>query len=220
MSTNNKPQRRVKRRVSTASILLVIFIFAVLAVIAVFVVAWNMGIRYLKVEYDDGSFIKFFGRVDDHGDPYTGKLYFSTGGTAKVDMESGRVEYSNGDVYEGQMKNLLREGSGKIVFASGDSYTGDFVADKITGSGLFRYSNGDEYEGALLDGKREGYGTYTWADGSLYFGEFSNDMKNGAGKFIWADGAVLTAEGSGRDSCSAPPSSTGPRRRSVRRRGP
>ena len=167
MTNTRIPQRKAKRRLSTAQILIITLVIAAVAVGAVFAAIWFSGLRYIKKDYDDGSFIKFFGIVDDNGEPMTGRLYFSSGGTAEVNMEEGKVEYSNGDVYTGALSDMLKNGSGTITFASGDSYTGDFLNDTLTGSGEFKYANGDVYTGAIADGKRQGYGVYTWSDDSV-----------------------------------------------------
>ncbi|MFA6947361.1 MAG: hypothetical protein WCQ72_00090, partial [Eubacteriales bacterium] len=157
------PRRRHKKRRGAATILIICAVCALICVAVVFIIINLSGTRYHKVKLSDGGYLKFYGTVGDNGEPYQGKLYLSDGTTAELDMETGTVTYSNGDIYEGELKNYMKDGDGTLTFSTGDVYTGNFSADNITGTGTFRYSNGDEYEGELLDGKRSGYGTYTWA---------------------------------------------------------
>ena len=73
-----------------------------------------------------------------------------------------RVEYKNGDVYEGSFKNGMRHGAGTYQFADGDCY-----------------------EGAWHNGRKHGYGTYTWKDGSKYVGSWSGNRQEGDGTYVW-----------------------------------
>ncbi|MDR0552852.1 MAG: hypothetical protein LBG13_02035, partial [Holosporales bacterium] len=49
--------------------------------------------------------------------------------------EEVKIEYENGNVYEGKMKNGKKEGKGKMVWASGevkgDAYEGDWKNDAM-----------------------------------------------------------------------------------------
>ena len=50
---------------------------------------------------------------------------------------TGRVEWKNGDVYEGPLTRSRREGVGEIRWANGQRYKGGWVADQATGRGQF-----------------------------------------------------------------------------------
>ena len=182
------PPRRVRRHRSALSIFLTILIIAAVTVGVIAAGIYFSGIRYITSNTEDGLTIKYFGRVDKDGTLLTGKLYYSDGMTAEVDMQKNSIVYSNGDIYEGGISDLKKNGTGKIIYASGDVYEGEFVNDKLTGTGKYSFANGDVYEGTLVDGKKDGTGTYTWVDGSSYTGSYTNDMKNGEGKYTWANG--------------------------------
>ena len=183
------PPRRVRRHRSALSIFLTILIIAAVTVGVIAAGIYFSGIRYITSNTEDGLTIKYFGRVDKDGTLLTGQLYYSDGMPAEVDMQKNSIVYSNGDIYEGGISDLKKNGTGKIIYASGDVYEGEFVNDKLTGTGKYSFANGDVYEGTLVDGKKDGTGTYTWVDGSSYTGSYTNDMKNGEGKYTWADGS-------------------------------
>ena len=182
------PPRRVRRHRSALSIFLTILILAAVTVGVIAAGIYFSGIRYITSNTEDGLTIKYFGRVDKDGTLLTGKLYYSDGMTAEVDMQKNSIVYSNGDIYEGGISDLKKNGTGKIIYASGDVYEGEFVNDKLTGTGKYSFANGDVYEGTLVDGKKDGTGTYTWVDGSSYTGSYTNDMNNGEGKYTCAYG--------------------------------
>ena len=40
--------------------------------------------------------------------------------------DRGIINYDNGDIYTGQIKNFKKHGFGELSFANGDRYIGDF----------------------------------------------------------------------------------------------
>ncbi|MBQ8576530.1 MAG: hypothetical protein IJ449_00965 [Clostridia bacterium] len=188
-------RKRPKKHLSTAQILLYTFIAALICVVLVFAAIYASGLRYIKLQTEIGGYVKFFGTVDGEGNPYKGDLYYSDGTTAKVDMLNHKVTFSNGDVYTGTLNNSLRmEGEGTLEYSTGDVYEGEFENGVISGEGTFRYANGDVYEGAFLNGAKNGQGVYTWFDGSTYTGAFVDDKKEGWGVYVWSDGSSYSGE--------------------------
>ena len=51
--------------------------------------------------------------------------------------DRGIINYDNGDIYTGQIKNFKKHGFGELSFANGDRYIGDFQAGDITGQGVY-----------------------------------------------------------------------------------
>ena len=100
----------------------------------------------------------------------------------------GKLEYSNGDVYEGAWKNDLREGKGKMTFANKSSYEGFWFDDEIDGEGTYNYFNGDVYEGRFKRGKKYGDGKMSYENGDKYVGEWKDDKRHGKGKLTHKDG--------------------------------
>ena len=100
----------------------------------------------------------------------------------------GKIYYKNGDLcYQGDVKNVMKEGIGKIFFENGEYYYGQFTQDKITGKGEYYYDNG-YYVGDLINGLRNGKGKYYFSNGEIYEGDFVNNLKEGSGKYIYKDG--------------------------------
>ena len=172
--------------------IVLIFIFALVAVCLTLVVFLVLGYRYKTT--DKGY--TFFGKVEN-GQPVTGTIRLPNGLTAELDYFSDTIRYSNGDVYTGDIEDIYRHGSGVMNFnTTGDVYEGAFSEDTLTGYGKYYYANGDIYEGYLSNGSKEGTGIYTWASWTddskqerevtaVYDGAFRNGLANGNGVFEW-----------------------------------
>ena len=199
------------KRLKAWQFLLLILASAVLLVLLTFLALDLAGYRYATYNTDNHGRIRYIGRVDKEEDPLSGKIYYADGINAKVSfygnnyqMDSGweissaktyLVEYSNGDVYIGELEGMLRHGKGSITFAGGDKYEGDFVYDRINGKGSYYYLSGDKYEGEFSAGQKWGQGKYTWAPDSsgrsdVYEGTYEADLRSGTGRYTWADGGV------------------------------
>ena len=101
---------------------------------------------------------------------------------------TGRVEWANGDVYEGPLIRNVRNGRGDFTWASGQRYVGDWVNDKATGKGSLRFANGNQYEGTILDGQPQGEGQMVYASGDQYKGQMLQGVPHGKGTYIWLNG--------------------------------
>ena len=83
-----------------------------------------------------------------------------------------KYTFNNGDVYEGEWKEGVKEGYGKYTSKDGDVYEGGWKGGVREGHGKMTYENGDVYEGKWKGGVREGYGEYTFKDGNVFEGEW------------------------------------------------
>ncbi|MDR7269796.1 hypothetical protein J2X20_002425 [Pelomonas saccharophila] len=101
---------------------------------------------------------------------------------------TGRVEWKNGDVYEGPLTHSQRQGVGEIRWAGGQRYKGDWAGDRATGRGVMTFANGNHYEGLVLDGQPEGEGKLTYASGDVYTGQLRQGLPHGKGSYIWMSG--------------------------------
>ena len=124
----------------------------------------------------------------------------------------GRMQWQNGDRYEGQWKDDAphgqglfqyameactygglfqggkRHGHGKLVFDDGREYDGMWQNDEANGPGRMTYKNGNWYVGDWVKGNRQGQGRFSFRCGSVYEGEFDNGYPSGQGIFISASG--------------------------------
>jgi len=88
------------------------------------------------------------------------------------DKMKGRVAYTNGNVYVGELTNGEPHGSGRMDYADND--------DNI----LY-------YDGLWANGKHEGPGYKQWMDNVRYNGGWSNGMMHGKGVFHMNEVDVL-----------------------------
>ena len=66
------------------------------------------------------------------------------------------MNYNNGDKYDGEWKNDLREGNGIYEYKNGDKYKGEWKNDLRNGKGILYYKNGNiKYEGKYLNDKKD-----------------------------------------------------------------
>jgi hypothetical protein len=107
---------------------------------------------------------------------------------------SGRVEWASGDVFEGEMRQGLKQGKGTYAWKNGQRYAGDWVDDQAVGTGKITFSSGDIYEGEVNLGKAHGQGAYTFVSGDRYRGAWSGGKKNGKGRYLWQDGSYWEGE--------------------------
>lgn len=103
----------------------------------------------------------------------------------------GRHECATGDVYDGVWRDDKRHGRGKMTFASGLMYEGDWEDDKTCGRGACTYVNGDAYDGEWKNDHRWGWGSQRFANGDAYEGEWVDDVIEGRGLYTFADGATF-----------------------------
>ena len=194
--------KQEKHLISRFAVLIVALALLLVAV-TLMVLYFGMGYRVVNYRYasEDGSqdsSARALVRVDKDGEMFTGTVYASDGSQysfSRVSIGYYKVEYDNGDVYEGGLDRLLREGEGKLTLANGDVYSGSFAYDMPWGEGTYLYYNGDVYIGGFVAGQKSGEGVYTFAavEGEVtrkYEGAFQNDLRNGYGIYYYADGSV------------------------------
>lgn len=119
--------------------------------------------------------------TNDNGDIFEGQWYF--------DKESyrlfiGKVNYINGDIYEGEIDlHLNKNGDGQMQYSNGDSFKGEWYADHKK-YGKMYYINGETYEGmfhtfskdGILKEYKNGLGRYTYIDGISIYGDWILDI--------------------------------------------
>ena len=105
----------------------------------------------------------------------------------KLNDQIGRIEYSDGSVYTGNVVNSRPHGVGELTLpAHQRAYEGEFVEGLPNGAGKTTFDSGDVYRGAHQNGMIFGKGKLDRANGDVYRGQFRQDSQNGF--FILAQG--------------------------------
>jgi hypothetical protein len=107
---------------------------------------------------------------------------------------TGRYVYDDGERFEGRLgfdpaRGPVPGGRGVWVGADGDTYDGDFVDGVREGIGTLTTADGATYAGDWSRGRRHGQGQATWPDGSSYTGAWERDRRHGQGALRMADGS-------------------------------
>ena len=69
---------------------------------------------------------------------------------------SGTVNYEDGSVYTGQLKDGVPHGQGSMTYEDGSTYTGKFKDGVIHGQGRFEDADGTVMDGKFVDGEFQG----------------------------------------------------------------
>jgi hypothetical protein len=109
------------------------------------------------------------------------------------------IQYPNGDEYNGEMINGVREGFG-ILSTSKFQYNGSFRKGLFDGQGSFTWNNfkengidviGRRYIGSFRMSRRDGKGTLHDGFGGIWNGEWKEDQFHGQGTVVKIDGETL-----------------------------
>lgn len=106
----------------------------------------------------------------------------------------GRMIFSDGQIYEGEIKNGQREGNGVNVWPNGQVYTGSWNCNSRSGRGTHRWIDGRTVTGPWLNGHLHGRVFFTWPDGATYDGDTVKGQKEGRGIHTWKDGRVYSGQ--------------------------
>eukprot|EP00978_Attheya_sp_CCMP212_P041490 scaffold238569_cov46-Attheya_sp.AAC.1 len=103
--------------------------------------------------------------------------FFEGRGSLRDQDGHSKITYDNDEeMYEGEMKNNMRDGHGTYTWAKGIRYEGEWKNGTSHGNGKKIYKNGAIYEGNWKDSKRDGQGTLRDANGRVKkVGTWKND---------------------------------------------
>ena len=149
---SKETKRKMKTGFQARTNFIIIGVSIIISAALILGVLYLFGIRYVKYRFETGFSVSFVGILTGDGMPAAGRISYGgddavKGLTATYNGEDGTLEYSNGDVYEGEVKHLVKHGDGKLTRENGDVYEGSFYEDRQHGHGKCTYSNGDVYEG-------------------------------------------------------------------------
>lgn len=130
------------------------------------------------------------------------------------------VEYPNGDVYTGELRDGKRNGIGvytrgstrrragsglrfegvwveddrlgsvKVTLTDGQEVLVEYSGRNWNGNGSAVWPNGSSYTGSFVDGEYSGRGTLRYKDGNVYVGEFLDGLPHGRGRESTRFGSV------------------------------
>ena len=112
----------------------------------------------------------------------------------KLQEGEGRVEYSNGDIFDGCWKKGKREGQGTLKKSNGTMYVGMWKLGELHGPGIIFKRKGEKFEGEFIYGELNGTVTHRDCQGNIYIGEYKNENYSGYGVMSYADGNVYNGE--------------------------
>ena len=103
-NTNTRSRKKRKNRHhhrSFGSVMLTIVLCAALCLIGVFAVVYFAGVRYITVTISEDVYVKFLGLVDDEGNPYKGRIIYSDGISAEVNLVRKQITTPTGTSTKG-----------------------------------------------------------------------------------------------------------------------
>ena len=83
----NRNAKKSRRKTNPVAAILIILLIAVLIVGAAVFALYRSGYRYVKVRVSPDLYVKFLGKVDEDGEPYRGRLIYSNGISADVNLD-------------------------------------------------------------------------------------------------------------------------------------
>ena len=107
---------------------------------------------------------------------------------------TGKITWTNGDVYDGTLVKGQRQGKGLFIWANGQRFEGDWVQDTPSGKGKMQFANGNRFEGDVVAGIPQGMGRMQYASGDDYRGRFNAGVPDGRGTYIWKNGQTFDGE--------------------------
>lgn len=94
----------------------------------------------------------------------------------KYKKEKGKIVYSNGDIYEGELIFGMKHGYGKLIEFDGIIYSGEFMFDKKEGEGKTENTNCKcRFFGLFKDNEKAGFGRRISCLGDVIDGDYIND---------------------------------------------
>ena len=105
----------------------------------------------------------------------------------------GRLQWRNGDIFEGNLELGQRHGKGQYWWPDGRHHCGMYNQNLRHGYGRFIYPNNDCFEGNYVMGKREGQGRFEFADGSLFDGTWKEGCYD-IGKLVHSNGRTYIGQ--------------------------
>lgn len=93
-------------------------------------------------------------------------------------------QLENGQMYDGDFKQGIKEGQGTQEYRDGSIYVGAWKNNQKHGYGKMKYGNGDLYKGYFVNDRMDGKGVFSTKQlGKIYDGEWKNNVYHGHGEY-------------------------------------
>ena len=140
------------------------------------------GVICYEGTFKDNQLMDGKGKIIEIGEDGSRTVY--EGDIKNMKKEGNGIEIKKDYTYMGQFSNDVKHGHGKAIFNDDETvYEGDFINGQMKGIGIYHWKNKNTYEGEILNGKMHGKGKYIWADGSKYEGNYVNNKREGFGEY-------------------------------------
>jgi hypothetical protein len=109
-------------------------------------------------------------------------------------QSTGNIRFSNGETYQGEVRDSKPHGRGILRGVDGQSYEGEFSQGRPHGKGIWKYADGSVYDGQWASGQPHGRGKQVWKNGASYEGDWVRGQQSGRGKFTFPDGSIYDGD--------------------------
>ncbi|KAL9188940.1 hypothetical protein ACHAXT_011430 [Thalassiosira profunda] len=109
---------------------------------------------------------------------------------------TGTFTWADGDVYDGEWLYGAKHGIGKLkwITLGGAEYDGEWMEDQPNGRGKSKNATGNFYEGEVKEGEKHGWGKLTSVSGDVFEGEWVEGLQHGNGTLRCINGDVYEGE--------------------------
>ena len=94
----------------------------------------------------------------------------------------GRLQFADGQVYLGDVRNGIRAGHGRNTWPDGQDYVGEWKSNSRNGRGTHVWPDGRKVSGQWQDGHLHGKVYFSWPNGATYDGMVRKGKKHGRGE--------------------------------------
>ena len=147
------------------------------------------GIKCYEGKFKDNQLLDGKGKIVEIGEDGSKTVY--EGDIKNMKKEGNGIEKKKDYTYMGQFSDDLKHGKGKNIFNDGEIYEGDFNKGKMTGTGTYQFKDKSQYTGEFLDGKMHGKGIITYPNGTKFDGNFVDNFREGYGEYYKANGQIF-----------------------------
>lgn len=96
----------------------------------------------------------------------------------------GRLQFADGQIYLGDVRNGLRAGQGRNAWPDGQDYVGEWKRNSRNGRGTHVWPDGRKVSGQWEDGHLNGKVYFSWPNGATYDGMVRKGKKHGRGELL------------------------------------